>query len=208
MTNKVEFEVPVAVSARHVHLSPEHVEALFGPGSELQVYKWLSQPGGYAARETVTLVGPRGRMEGVRVLGPARGRTQVELSATDARKLGVPAPVRESGCIDGTPGILLEGPRGRLELTEGVIVAQRHIHMQPADAARFGVQDRQTVCVLTRGPRQTVFGHVIIRVHPQFRLEMHVDTDEGNAAGLRDGDLAELVPEPSYSWSRAAAVRS
>ena len=125
----------INVSARHVHLSPEHVEALFGPGHQLTVKKELMQPGQFAAEETVAVIGPKGSFPRVRVLGPARGKTQVEISATDARTLGVPAVVRLSGNVAGTPGVVLEGPNGRVELQEGVIVAQRHVHMTPADAA-------------------------------------------------------------------------
>lgn len=185
--------LPVAVSARHVHLSPEDVRALFGPGHELKVQKWLSQPNQFAAAETVSLIGPRGAIAKVRVLGPARGATQVEVSATDARVLGFTVPVRLSGDHTGTPGITLEGPRGRVTIPRGVIIAARHIHMHPDEAAAFGVQDKQLVRVRCPGPRQLIFDQVVVRVSPGFLLEMHIDTDEGNAAGLRDGDLVDLI---------------
>lgn len=186
-------ELPVALSARHVHLSPDHVEALFGKGHRLRVFKWLSQVDQFAAVETVTLIGPRGRIENVRVLGPARGATQVEIAYTEARQLGVHPPVRDSGDHRDTPGITLEGPAGRITIPQGVIVAARHIHMHPDEAAQFGVKNGDRVRVRTRGPRAVIFDNVLIRVSEQFRLEMHIDTDEGNAAGLQNGDLVELV---------------
>lgn len=184
--------VPVGISARHVHLSTDDVEALFGPGYRLRVRKWLSQPGQFAAEEVVALVGPRGRLERVRVLGPVRGATQVELAYTDARIVGLRPPVRLSGDHRDTPGIQIEGPRGRIEIPRGVIIAARHVHMHPEDATRLGLVDGQVVRARVRGARGVVFEQVVIRVHPSFRLEMHVDTDEGNAAGLEDGDWAEL----------------
>jgi len=183
----------INVSARHVHLSPEHVEALFGPGYQLTKLKDLMQPGQYAANEQVAVIGPKGTFPKVRILGPARGASQVEISMTDARTLGVPGVVRMSGNIAGTPGIILEGPKGRVELTQGVIVAARHIHMTPADAERYGVKDGQVVRVKTNGTRPLTFDDVICRVHPNFALEMHVDTDEANAAGLKDGDIGEIL---------------
>lgn len=181
----VPRRIPVAVSARHVHLSPASVETLFGPGHALQDERAISQPGQFAARERVTLVGPRGRIEGVRVLGPTRGADQVEISRTDEFLLGVDAPVRESGDLRGTPGLRLEGPAGAVTLKQGVICALRHIHMSPDDARAFGVQDRDTVDVrIDSDGRDLVFGDVLVRVSPNFCLEMHIDTDEGNAAGL------------------------
>jgi len=183
----------INVSARHVHLSPEHVEALFGPGHQLTVKKELMQPGQFAAEETVAVIGPKGSFPRVRVLGPARGKTQVEISATDARTLGVPAVVRLSGNVAGTPGVVLEGPNGRVELQEGVIVAQRHVHMTPADAAKYGVTDGQVVRVKTRGTRPLTFDDVVVRVREDMALEMHIDTDEANAAGLKDGDIGEIL---------------
>ncbi|MBP2018626.1 putative phosphotransacetylase [Symbiobacterium terraclitae] len=185
--------VIINVSARHVHLSPAHVEALFGPGYQLTVKKELMQPGQFAAEETVAVIGPKGSFPKVRVLGPARGASQVEISATDARTLGIPAVVRLSGNIAGTPGVILEGPKGRVELTEGVIVAARHIHMTPADAAKYGVTDRQVVRVKTNGGRPLTFDDVIVRVRDDMALEMHIDTDEANAAGIKDGDIGEIL---------------
>lgn len=188
-----ELRIPIAVSARHVHLTPASVEALFGPGHQLGVHKSISQPGQYAARETVDLVGPKGRIAHVRVLGPPRKSDQVEISRTDEFTLGIDAPVRESGDLDNTPGIRLEGPHGAITLRRGVICALRHIHMTHGDAAAFGVQngDRVDVRVDTDG-RDLTFGDVLVRVRDDYRLEMHVDTDEANAAGITPGDLGAL----------------
>jgi acetate kinase len=189
------LRIPVAVSARHVHLTTASIAALFGPGHRLEIMKPISQPGQYAARETVTLVGPKGRIAGVRVLGPPRQADQVEISRTDEFALGIDAPVRESGDLDNTPGIRIEGPAGALTLRRGVICALRHIHMTPGDAAAFGVQngDRVDVRVDTDG-RDLTFGDVLVRVRDDYRLEMHVDTDEANAAGISPGDLGVLEP--------------
>lgn len=186
--------VVVNISARHIHLSQAHVEALFGPGHQLAKMKDLMQPGQFAAQETVRVVGPKGSFPKVRVLGPARGDTQLEVSLTDARTLGMDLPVRLSGNVEGTPGIVLEGPHGRVEIPRGVIVAARHIHLGTADAARFGVKHGETVRVRTTGVRPLTFDDVLIRVSDSFVAEMHVDTDEGNAAGLRDGDFVEILP--------------
>lgn len=183
----------INVSARHVHLSREHVEALFGPGYELTKLKDLIQPGQYASNEQVAVIGPKGTFPKVRILGPARGASQVEISMTDSRTLGVQGVVRMSGKIQGTPGIILEGPKGRIELNQGVIVAARHVHMTPADAEKYGATDGQVVRVKTRGTRPLTFDDVICRVHPTYALEMHVDTDEANAAGLKDGDIGEIL---------------
>lgn len=183
----------INVSARHVHLSKEHVEALFGPGYELTKLKDLKQPGQFATNEQVAVIGPKGSFPKVRVLGPARGATQVEIAMTDARTLGVPGIVRMSGKVEGTPGIILEGPHGRVELAQGIIVAARHIHMTPADAEQMGVTDGQVVRVKTTGGRPLTFDDVICRVHPSFALEMHIDTDEANAAGLKDGAVGEIL---------------
>lgn len=187
-----DMSIPVGISNRHVHLSTADLARLFGPGHELTVRKELSQPGQYAAEETVTLVGPRGVLERVRILGPVRGATQVEISLTDGRCLGVRPPVRDSGNLAGSPGLTLVGPKGAVTLEEGVIAALRHIHMSPADAARFGVQDGDLVQVKTGGPRALSFDQVLVRVSPQFRLEFHIDTDEANAAGLENGDRVQL----------------
>jgi len=185
--------VPIAVSVRHVHLTADSVERLFGAGRRLTSQKAISQPGQFAAAETVTLVGPRGRIEHVRVVGPERGADQVEISRSDEFVLGIDAPVRESGKLSQTPGIRIEGPAGAITLKEGVICALRHIHMSPADAAAFGVRDGDDVDVrVTSGTRHLTFGEVRVRVRDDFRLEMHVDTDEGNAAGLAAGASGEL----------------
>lgn len=181
------LRVPVGVSARHVHLSPEHQEALFGTGYKMTPIREL-QPGQYAAKECVTVVGPRGVLQNVRILGPARGSTQVEISRTDAYALGLDPPVRQSGKLEGTTGAVLVGPRRAINLEEGVILAGRHIHIPPEVAARWGLKDRQMVRVRTEGERKIVFDRVLVRVNPSYSPEMHIDTDEANAAGLRNGD--------------------
>ena len=186
--------IPVAVSARHVHLTQETVEALFGPGSTLSVYRPLSQPNQFAANERVNLIGPKRTIENVRVLGPTRSKNQVEISTTDEFALGLDAPVRASGHVAGTPGITLEGPAGRVTIKEGVICAWRHIHMQPEDAERFGVADKDVVDVrIESDMRDLIFGDVLVRVSSTYRLEMHIDTDEANAAGISRGTEGVLV---------------
>lgn len=179
MDNKVLVET----SARHVHLTEEHIEALFGKGATLTHKKDLSQPGQFACEERVTLVGPKKSIPNVIILGPARSATQVEVSFTDARTLGVEAPVRESGDIAGSAGCKIVGPAGEIEITEGVIVAKRHIHLTPADAEAFGVSDKQVVSVkIESADRSTIYGDVVCRVSPKFAAAMHIDTDEANAA--------------------------
>ena len=176
-------KVLVETSARHVHLTEEHVEALFGQGATLTVKKMLSQPGQFASEERVTLVGPKKSIANVSILGPVRPATQVEVSLTDARTLGVAAPVRESGDIAGSPGIKIVGPAGEIDIEEGVIAAKRHIHFTPEDAEQFGVEDKQIVSVkIDSADRSTVFGDVVVRVSPKFAAAMHIDTDESNAA--------------------------
>lgn len=177
----------VEISAHHVHLTQEHVETLYGPGHQLTRHADLSQPGQFACKEQVTIVGPKGRIERVRVLGPVRKMTQVEIAMTEQFKLGIHPPVRESGDIKGTPGCTLEGPAGSVVLSQGVICALRHIHMTPADALRYGVRDKSFVRVRIAGDRELVFGDVLVRVDPNFSLAMHLDTDEGNAAGIETG---------------------
>ncbi|AMX84259.1 propanediol utilization protein [Geobacillus subterraneus] len=186
--------IPVGVSNRHIHLSKEHMAALFGEGAELTVLKPLSQPGQFAAKETVTVEGSKGKIENVRVLGPVRSLTQLEISKTDSFKLGVVPPVRLSGDIEGTPGITIHGPNGTVTVDKGVIIAKRHIHMTPKDAETFGVRDKQVVKVKTQGERALIFDEVIVRVSEDFALDMHIDTDEANAAGLKTGDYVELLP--------------
>ncbi|MEM1216986.1 MAG: acetate/propionate family kinase [Bacteroidota bacterium] len=185
--------IPVAVSARHAHLTRETLDQLYGKGHELTVRKWLSQPGQFAAEETITVVGPRNQIERVRILGPLRSKDQIEISRTDEFFLGIDAPVRESGKVENTPGCKLIGPKGSVDLEDGVICAWRHIHMTPEDAVRFGVADRDIVEVAVGGPeRQLVFGNVLIRVSEKYLLEMHIDTDEGNAAEIQRGDTGVL----------------
>lgn len=185
--------IPVGVSSRHIHLKQEHVEALFGVGAELSVLKDLSQPGEFAANETVKVVGPKGEFPTVRVLGPVRKFTQLEISRTDAYTLGVKAPLRSSGNIEGTPGIKIIGPKGELQIEEGVIVAERHIHMTPDDAKRYEVEDGQYVSVKAEGERSLIFNQVLIRVRDSFALDMHIDTDEANASGLKTGDQVQIL---------------
>lgn len=184
----------VETSARHVHLSQADIETLFGKGYTLTHKKDLSQPGQYACEERVTLVGPKKPIANVIILGPARPATQVELSFTDARTLGVSAPVRESGDVAGSAGCKLVGPAGEVEIAEGVIVAKRHIHMTPADAEKLGVCDKEVVSVkLDSNGRSTVFGDVVVRVNPNFALAMHIDTDEANAAAAFGEFYGEIV---------------
>ncbi len=189
-----EMPIPIAVSARHIHLTREAMDALFGPGSELTSYRPLSQPGQFACHERLNIVGPRGRIDGVRILGPLRPACQVEISRTDEFHLGVDAPVRHSGDVKGTAPIILEGPKGTLHLQEGLICAWRHIHMHPDDAARYGVKDRDEVMVEIRGgDRDLIFADVVVRVSPKYALEMHIDTDEANAAELPPKSEGSLV---------------
>lgn len=188
-----ELLIPVGLSNRHVHLSQEHISILFGEGYELTKFKDLSQPGQYACNEKVDVVGPKGTLKGVRVLGPARSKTQVEISITDGFVLGVNPPVRDSGDLAGSPGAKIVGPKGEVELTEGVIAAARHIHMHTSDAEKFGVKDKEIVKVRVEGKRGLVFENVLARVNPNYALEFHVDIDEGNAAGLKNGDKVEIV---------------
>lgn len=176
-------KVLIETSARHVHLTEADVEALFGKGATLTFKKDLSQPGQFACEERVTLVGPKKSIANVIILGPVRKATQVEVSLTDARTLGVSAPVRESGDIAGTPGCKIVGPCGEIEITEGVIAAKRHIHFTPEQAAEAGVCDKQIVSVKVENDmRTTVFGDVVVRVNEKFDAAMHIDTDESNAA--------------------------
>ena len=184
----------VETSARHVHVTQKDLETLFGAGYELTVKKALSQPGQFASNEKVDLVGPKKTISGVSILGPVRSASQVEISLTDARTLGVDAQVRESGDIAGTAGIKLVGPKGEVELTEGVIAAKRHIHATPEDAAELGVADKDVVSVkIDTNGRSLVFGDVVVRVSPKFALAMHIDTDESNAAACKGAGYGESV---------------
>ncbi|MBN1661852.1 MAG: acetate/propionate family kinase [Anaerolineae bacterium] len=187
-----QIPIPIGVSAHHVHLSQQDVERLFGPGHRLTPRSPLSQPGQFAAEETVKLTGPRGSIDRVRVLGPERKETQIEISRTEGYRLGINAPIRMSGDIEGTPGLTLEGPAGKVEIEEGVIYALRHIHMTPTDARRLGLEDGDTVRVRVEGDRELIFGDVAVRVSPKFQLEIHLDTDEANAAEINSGDVAFL----------------
>jgi propanediol utilization protein len=192
-----DLKIPISVSVRHIHLCREHVEALFGKGHELTPQKDLSQPGQFACQETVDIVGPKNRISKVRILGPERPATQVEISRTDEFSLGIDAPIRPSGAIDDSPGLRLEGPEGAIELEHGVIQAQRHIHMHPDDAKRFGVNDKDWVMVRVPGERGIVFDDVLVRVKDSYRLDMHLDTDEANAADLGPGSYGTLIKGPT-----------
>ena len=192
-SNDAGYLVPIGVSARHIHLTQEHVEVLFGKGYQLTKRKEL-MGGQFASNETVTIVGIKLRaIENVRVLGPVRKQTQVEISATDAIKLGVKAPIRESGNIAGSAPIAVVGPKGALYLNEGCIIAMRHIHMSPRDAMAAGVHDGDIVSVKADNERGTIFNHVKIRVDDSFTLEMHIDTDEANAAKIATGDTVRIL---------------
>ena len=187
------YLVPIGVSARHIHLTQGHVEVLFGKGYQLTKKKEL-MGGQFASNETVTIVGIKLRaIENVRVLGPVRKQTQVEISATDAIKLGVKAPIRESGNVAGSAPIAVVGPKGALYLKEGCIIAMRHIHMSPRDAMAAGVHDGDIVSVKADNERGTIFNHVKIRVDDSFTLEMHIDTDEANAAKIATGDTVRII---------------
>ena len=188
------MHIPVAVSARHIHLTEEAVASLFGQGHQLTPIKELSQPGQFACAETLTLIGPKRSIPDVRILGPARSKCQIEISRTDEFALGIDAPVRPSGDVANTPGITLEGPNGRLTLEQGVICAARHIHMTPEDAERFGVKHRDIVEVaMDTDGRDLIYGDVLVRVSPKYRLEMHIDTDEANAAEISRGGTSGML---------------
>lgn len=184
-------EVPTGVSNRHVHICQKDLEALFGR-SELTVMKPLFQPGQFAAEEKVTLVGPKRSIEGVRILGQMRDYTQVEISRTDSYILGVEPALRDSGDLEGTPGIILRGPKGEITLDRGVIIARRHIHMTEAEAEQFGVKDKDLVNVVAGGDRPIVFCDVLVRVNNEYALEMHVDTDEANAGFVVNGQQLKV----------------
>ena len=188
----MEKKFIVETSARHAHITRETLETLFGKGHELTNKKDLSQPGQFACEEKVTVVGPKGSIK-ASVLGPTRPENQVELSLTDARTIGIVAPVRESGDIAGTPGCTLEGPCGSVVIAEGVIAAKRHIHMTPADAEAIGVSDKEIVSVKLDTARPLVFGDVVVRVSDKFALAMHIDTDESNAACAFGAVYGEIV---------------
>ena len=183
----------VNVSARHCHLTQEAVEILFGEGHTLTPKKWLYQEGQYAAEEAVTLIGPRSRViSNLRILGPCRSINQVEIAYTDARALGFDVPVRQSGDIEGTPGCMLMGPKGYFKLDKGVIRAAIHVHMSPQDAVHYGVKDKDFMQLKVHGECGLTFDKVFVRVNPDFKLEVHLDTDEGNACGLGENTVCEL----------------
>ena len=190
----MSMEVLVETSARHAHITQEHLEILFGKGYELTKKKDLSQPGQYACAERVDVVGPKKTLAGVSILGPVRPSTQVELSLTDARSIGVNAPVRESGDIAGSGACKMVGPCGEVELSEGVIVAKRHIHMTTADAERMGLSDKQVVSVqVPSNGRALIFGDVVVRVSDKYALAMHIDTDESNAGAIAPNTMGTIL---------------
>ncbi len=192
----MNIKVTVGLSNKHVHLSKEHIDILFGEGHELTPMKDLSQPGQFACEEKVDLVGPKRTIKGVRILGPARKESQIEISFADGFTLGLKdIPVRDSGKLDGTPGIKLVGPNGEVEVDKGVIAAARHIHMHTSDAEKYGLKDKDTVKVKVGGPRGLTFDNVLIRVHDTYALDMHLDVEEGNAAGLSNCDEVEVIVE-------------
>lgn len=184
--------VPVGISNRHIHLSQQHINALFGEGYQMNELFKLSQTGQYAAKETVTLIGVKGAIEGVRILGPARTQTQAEILMSDTFRLGIKAPVRDSGDLGDTPGITILGPHGIVNVDSGVIVAKRHIHLSCSEAESLALNDRDEVRVRIGGDRGLVFDKVLIRVHSSFNAEFHVDMDEANAAGIQKGDIVQI----------------
>ena len=202
----------VETSARHVHVTQEHLEILFGKGAALTKKKDLSQPGQFACEERVTVVGPKKELKGVSILGPVRKATQVELSATDARSIGIAAPIRESGDVAGSGACKIIGPEGEVEISEGVIVAKRHIHLTPADAEELGVKDKQIVCVKIDTPeRKAILGDVVCRVSDNFARAMHIDTDESNAVGAgRDqmGEIVEVCPAKQLTIDNGQLIRN
>lgn len=190
----MEKQVLIETSARHVHLSRKDLDTLFGEGYELTKKKDLSQPGQFACNERVDVIGPKRTLTGVSILGPVRKDTQVEISMTDSRSIGVEAHIRESGDIDGSAPCKIVGPKGEVELSQGVIVAKRHIHMTPADARKLGVKDRDVVSVKVESDgRSLIFGDVIVRVSDNFSLAMHIDTDESNAAGIKSAVSGTVI---------------
>lgn len=188
-------QLSVGISGRHLHLTREVLDQLFGRGYELTKLRDLSQPGEFAANETVTIVGPPGRaIEGVRIIGPTRKYTQAELSRSDGIRLGIELPIRKTGDLAGTPGLTIVGPHGTVVLREGAMRASRHIHMTAADGARFELADGQIVKVRVGGPASLTFDNVVVRVSDRYALDFHINTDDANAAGLKTGDLVEIVP--------------
>lgn len=190
--------IPIGISARHCHVTQGQLEVLFGPGTQLEPLKPLKQTGQFASKQLVTILGPRGRaIERVRILGPCREDTQVEVSLTDCIALGLDAPVRPSGVHVGTPGILMAGPKGFIAMERGVIRANRHIHLHTDEAALLGLRDNQSVMIKIDGDRPVVYFDVQVRVGPRFSCELHLDTDDANAVGLRDGAVAQIIRKVS-----------
>ncbi len=189
----MERKVPIGLSNKHIHVSQADLETLFGKGYQLTPMKDLSQPGQYAAEEKVDVVGPKGTLKGIRILGPVRPETQLEVSIGDGFCLGIKAPLRNSGDIADTPGVKLIGPAGEVEISKGAIVAARHIHMSTEEGATYGLKDKDVVCVKLDGPRGLTFDNVLVRVHPDFKLDMHLDVEEGNAAGAKNGQIATII---------------
>ena len=187
------YEVKIGLSNKHLHLSEEHIEALFGNGHQLTPTKPLVQPGQFACEEKVDIVGPKNTLKGIRVLGPARKETQVELAMTDARTIGIKAPVRESGKLEGTPGCKIVGPCGEIEIDHGVIVALRHVHLNDQQAAEAGVKDGDVVSIKIEGERGLIFDNVLVRAGSKHEREVHLDTDEGNAAGCGPDSVCTLI---------------
>ena len=187
------YKVPIGISNKHLHLSEQDLATLFGAGHKLTPYKELVQPGQYAAHEQVDIVGPKGTFKNIRIIGPTRPKTQVEVSLTDARALGIDPPVRESGKLDGSPGVKLVGPKGEIILASVTIAALRHIHLSPEQAKEAGLQDKDLVDVKTSGKRPLIFEDVLIRSGEGHFREFHIDTDEANAAGIANNDEAEII---------------
>jgi putative phosphotransacetylase len=192
---RAKTAVPIGVSNRHAHLSQEHWEVLFGKGVEPRKFRSVKQPGFYACYETVAIEGPKGRIDNVRLIAPHRPKTQIEISKTDAAAIGAKPPVRDSGKLDASAPVRIVGPKGTIEIQSGLIIARRHIHFHPLEAKAMGVKDGEIVRVRagTGGPRELVFEQVLIRVSDQFSLELHIDTDEANAAWVKSGDSVNIV---------------
>lgn len=186
-------QVPVGISMRHIHLSRREVDALFGRGYFLTPLRPLSQPGQFACQECLDVIGPKGVLHKVRILGPERPDAQVELAQTDCRTIGISAPVRASGHIEGTPGVLLQGPRGVLQLARGVIIADRHLHMSTAQAAAFGLTDGDTVRIRVDGGKPGILDGVLVRAGDRYELDLHLDTDDANAFQLKQGQLVTVL---------------
>lgn len=191
--NELEkYKIPIGISNRHIHISQSDLEILFGKGYKLTKKNDLKQPGQFSSNETITIRGPKGQFEKVRILGPVREKSQVEISLTDSFRLGVKAPIKESGSLENTPGLELIGPKGKVNIEQGTIVALRHIHMTPEYANKIGVKDKEIVEVETLGEREGILGNVLIRISNNFSVEMHIDVDEANACALKNNDFVIL----------------